>query len=138
MNFRRKLVEQPAVPAPLRPTPRVEHTSVPTTVTDASTTQVMLKEMEELLRVVATSGSPSRPLAVRYTHCRDALLAGEVRSAVPGFVVQCVSIYKFHDFINLYDADGEARVAFIENAFSRGKVFLSSKRSKDVFRDFDF
>lgn len=99
-----------------------------------------MKEMEELLRVVATASSPPRPLAVRYTQYRDALLAGEVRAAVPGFVVQCVSIYKFHDFISLYDPDFDARLAFIENAFSRGKTSLDTRRSsnKDAFRDFDF
>lgn len=97
-----------------------------------------MKEMEELLRVVATTGSPSRPAAVRYTQYRDALLAGEGRAALPGFVVQCVSVYKFHDFINLYDADASARTAFIENAFSKGKVSLEAKRPKDAFRDFDF
>ncbi len=97
-----------------------------------------MKELEEILRVVATTASPSRPAAVRYTQCRDALLAGEARASIPGFIVQCVSIYKFHDFINLYDADTAARTAFIRDAFGKGKVSLQTKRPKDAFRDFDF
>lgn len=104
-----------------------------------ATTRVVLKELEELLRVVASSGSPPRPSAVRYTQCRDALLASELRAAVPGFVVQCVSIYKFHDFINLYHPDADARVAFIANAFgSGGDARPVGKRARDTFNDFDF
>ncbi len=102
------------------------------------TAQAVMKELEEILGVVATTASPSRPAAVRYTQCRDALLSGEARAAIPGFIVQCVSIYKFHDFINLYDGDPAARIAFIQSAFSKGTVSLQTKRSKDVFRDFDF
>lgn len=97
-----------------------------------------MKDLEEILRVVATTASPSRPAAVRYTQCRDVLLAGDTRAALPGFIVQCVSIYKFHDFINLYDADPAARIAFIQSAFSKGTVSLQTKRPKDVLRDFDF
>ena len=100
--------------------------------------RAVMKEMEELLREVSTASSPSRPTAVRYTQCRDALLASGDRAAVPGFILQCVSVYKFHDFINLYHADAGARIAFIENAFSKGKVPLETKRPKDAFRDFDF
>jgi len=68
--------------------------------------------MEDLLRAVSSSNSPPRLSAVHYTRCRDALLSGEPRSAVPGFILQCVSIYKFYDFINLYDAD-PARVEVV-------------------------
>lgn len=102
------------------------------------TARAVMAEMEELLREVATAGSPSRPTAVRYTQCRDALMAGDIRPAVPGFIFQCVSVYKFHDFINLYDADAGARIAFIESAFNKGNVSLETKRPKDAFRDFDF
>lgn len=105
---------------------------------DKMTARAVMKELEEILRVVATAGSPSRPAAVRYTQCRDAMLAGDARASVPGFIVQCVSIYKFHDFINLYDADPAARITFIQGAFNKGAVSLETKRPKDAFRDFDF
>lgn len=97
-----------------------------------------MTEMEDLLRAVSSSNSPPRLSAVHYTRCRDALLSGELRSAVPGFILQCVSIYKFYDFINLYDADPAARVAFVEQAFSKGQGLADTGRSRDTFNDFDF
>jgi len=97
-----------------------------------------MKELEELLRVVVSSGSPPRPSAVKYTQCRDALLASDLRSIVPGFVVQCVSIYKFHDFINLFHPDVDARLAFIEKAFATGDGLLDARRRPATFNDFDF
>ncbi len=97
-----------------------------------------MMEMEDLLRAVSLSTSPPRLSAVHYTRCRDALLSGELRSVVPGFILQCVSIYKFYDFINLYDADPAARVAFIEHAFSKGISVADTSRGRDTFNDFDF
>ncbi len=98
-------------------------------------TEDVLQEMEELLRAVASSSTPHRFSAVRYTVCREALLASEVRPAIPGFLVQCVSIYKFHDFINLFDPKAEARIAFVEAAINKCRALLDSKRVYDVFGD---
>lgn len=97
-----------------------------------------MMEMEDLLRAVSSSTSPPRLSAVHYTRCRDALLSGELRSRIPGFILQCVSIYKFYDFINLYDADPAARVAFVESAFSKDNNLADNRRSRDDFNDFDF
>ena len=97
-----------------------------------------LQEMSELLRSVAkggTGGTPHRLSAVRYTHNRSVLLESEVRAVVPGFLVQCVSIYKFHDFINLYDPKADARIQFVETALQRCWDLLGSKRVFDVFND---
>ena len=99
------------------------------------TTIDVLQEMEELLRAVARSSTPHRFSAVRYTHCREALLASEVRSAVPGFLIQCVSLYKFHDFINLLDPKADARIAFVEAALDKCRAMLNSRRVYDVFGD---
>lgn len=101
-------------------------------------TRSVLGELEALLRDVAASASPPRTAAVRYTRCRDTLLASPSRSAVPGFVVQCVSIYKFQDFITLLDPGVEPRLAFLDAAFSRGAVVLKTDRRRDAFNDFDF
>ena len=98
-------------------------------------TEDVLQELEDLLRAVASSSTPHRFSAVRYTHCREALLASEVRPALPGFLIQCVSIYKFHDFINLFDPKLAERIAFVETAFSKCRALLDSKRSYDVFSD---
>lgn len=106
------------------------------TVTDMrAMAEDALQEMEELLRAVASSTTPHRLSAVRYTHCREALLCSQFRPAVPGFLIQCVSIYKFHDFINLYDPKADARLAFVENAFGKCRALLDSKRVYDVFSD---
>lgn len=99
------------------------------------TTDDVVQEMEELLRAVASSTTPHRFSAVRYTHCREALLSSDVRSAVPGFLIQCVSIYKFHDFINLFDPKAAARIEFVETAFTKCRALLESRRSYDVFSD---
>ncbi len=100
-----------------------------------ATTEDVLQEMEELLRAVASSSTPHRLSAVRYTYCREALLASALRPAVPGFLIQCVSIYKFHDFINLFDPKADARIAFVEGALSKCRAVLDSKRVYDVFSD---
>ena len=94
-----------------------------------------MEEMEELLRAVAAAGTPHRLSAVRYTHCRAVLLDSQVRSALPGFLIQCVSIYKFHDFINLLDPKAEARIAFVEAALDKCRAMLNSRRVYDVFGD---
>ncbi len=96
-----------------------------------------LEEMQELLRTIALVGSPPRHSAVRYTLCRSALIESELRPALPGFLVQCVSASKFHDFIHLYDPKAEARIAFVDAAFSAGRARLDSKRIYDVFSDPD-
>ena len=101
-------------------------------------TRILLGELEALLREVASAASPPRTTAVRYTRCRDRLLASPSRSVVPGFVVQCVSIYKFQDFITLLDPAVEPRLAFLDAAFSRGAVMLKTDRRRVAFNDFDF
>ncbi len=93
--------------------------------------------MQELLRTVSLVGSPPRHSAVRYTVCRSALIESDLKSALPGFMTQCVSISKFHDFIHLYDPKAEARIAFVDSAFSPCRARLDSKRIYDVFSDPD-
>lgn len=105
---------------------------------DIAALRSVMTELEDLLRVVVSSGSPPRTSAVRYTQCRDALLASPSRSSVPGFIVQCVSIYKFQDFINLYDPRTDHRLAFVEAAFAGGIKALRPVRRNDAFNDFDF
>ena len=97
-----------------------------------------LGEIQDLLRSVCSASTPHRLSAVRYTHCRSVLLAGELRPSLPGFLVQCVSIYKFHDFINLYDPKPEARMAFVDNAFAASRALAVSRRTYDVFHDPDY
>lgn len=97
-----------------------------------------LDEIQELMMTVSSASTPHRLSAVRYTHCRAVLLDGELRSAVPGFLIQCVSIYKFYDFITLYDPRPEARRAFIEQAFGAARAVVSAQSVYDVFKEPDF
>jgi hypothetical protein len=101
-------------------------------------TRDALEEMQELLRTVSLVGSPPRHSAVRYTLCRSALIESDLKAALPGFMTQCVSISKFHDFIHLYDPKAEARIAFVDSAFSACRARLDSKRIYDVFSDPEF
>lgn len=97
-----------------------------------------LQEMQALLLSTCSASTPNRVSAVRYTLCRTILMDGELRPALPGFLVQCVSIFKFHDFISLYDPKAEARIAFVESALASSRALLDSKRIYDVFSDPDF
>jgi hypothetical protein len=99
--------------------------------------QQALLEIEEVLRGCTKAGAPNRLSAVRYTLCRRALLDGELRSAVPGFLLQCGSIHKFHEFITLYDPKVETRLAFLEAALSKCHVLAARKSGYDVFSDPD-
>lgn len=76
--------------------------------------------------------------AVRYTQCRSVLLDSELRPAMPGFLVQCVSLDKFQTFIYLYDPDPAARIALVDAAFDKGRTLLDAKRRYDVFDDPEF
>jgi hypothetical protein len=50
------------------------------------------------------------------------LLASQARAHMPGFLHQCASISKFHDFINLYHPSAEARLAFLDGALGERRV----------------
>jgi hypothetical protein len=99
--------------------------------------QDALEEMQELLRTIALVGSPPRHSAVRYTLCRSALIESELEAGPARLLVQCVSASKFHDFIHLYDPKAEARIAFVDAAFSACRARLDAKRIYDVFSDPD-
>jgi hypothetical protein len=107
-------------------------------VQQKTSTSDALEEMQALLLSTCSASTPNRISAVRYTLCRTLLMNGELRPALPGFLIQCVSIFKFHDFISLYDQKAEARIAFVENAFASSRALLDSKRIYDVFSDPDF
>ena len=107
-------------------------------VQQETSTSEALDEMQSLLRTTCSASTPNRVSAVRYTLCRTILMNSELRPALPGFLIQCVSIFKFHDFISLYDPKADARIAFVESAFAGSRALLESKRIYDVFSDPDF
>lgn len=97
-----------------------------------------LSELKELLRLASGEGAPQRLAATTYTVCREALLQSELRPALPPFLLQCLTIFRFKDFIQLYSPSLSERIAFIDDAFraSEGKAGLRS--TFDVFGDPDF
>lgn len=108
-------------------------------------------EMSELMQAVASGQSPQRGAAQRYTLCRQALLqqAGGGPQAslqradlgtVPGFLVQCASLYKFIEFITLYDPDPATRARFVARAFGAADAPAQVERPpvarrRDIFAD---
>jgi hypothetical protein len=107
-------------------------------VVEHKTIRETLQEMEELLCGVANATAAPRADAVRYTNDRSALLESELRSALPGFLVQCTSINKFHDFIILYDSRRDARISFIAASLANAWALLESRRVYDVFGEGEF
>ena len=75
-----------------------------------------LEELHELLRTCCHDRVPPRYVPNRYQVCRTALITGELRSLLPGFLTQCPSSMKFRDFIHLYDRDPEKRMTFVYRA----------------------
>lgn len=84
----------------------------------ASTHDALL-ELQMILRVVSATGSLDRIWAFRYTDCRDLLLESELRSALPGFLHQCVSIDNFHSFIRFYHPEISQRHQYIDDVLGR-------------------
>jgi hypothetical protein len=96
-----------------------------------------LSELKELLRLAAAEGSPQRLAATRYTVCREALLQSEVKTALPGFLRQCLTLDRFRDFIHLYTPDVHERTAFLDEALRRCEARLGLRPTFDVFGDLD-
>ncbi len=88
-------------------------------------------QLYELLRAIAAGQGTDRSEAVRYSACRAILLASSRRDVLPGFVLQCLSVARFRDFITLYDPNPEVRERFIRGAFKLTRERL------DVLSAFD-
>ncbi|HEV2746287.1 MAG TPA: hypothetical protein VGW34_03190 [Allosphingosinicella sp.] len=104
----------------------------------ALTGERALKDLETILYSVAAAPAHYRNFAVRYMQCREALLNGPHRSALPGFLIQCGTSEKYREFITLYDPTAEARRAFLDQALAPCQSLLGVRRSYDDFADFDF
>ena len=97
-----------------------------------------LEEMREILRMAALDGTLVRQAAARYTLCRETLLQSPLRPHLPGFLMQCLTIARFQDFIHLLDPRPTVRLAFLDDAFRNVASSPSSRsRTIDVF-DEDF
>jgi hypothetical protein len=89
----------------------------------------------EVLHMVASVRACDRALAVLYTETRSILLSGRLKSFAPPYLLQCVSVFKFHDFINLYASDTARRVEFIDQSFEGCRRAAGFSRRRDVFGD---
>jgi hypothetical protein len=88
-----------------------------------------LGELEALLHQVSDGASPpSRAAAVRYMQCRTALIDGAIRPSVPGFLIQCISVSKFYDFIRLYHYHPAARREFVSEALQPCYLMVERQR----------
>lgn len=102
------------------------------------TTSEALDELQDILRAACAGGSPQRISAVRYVQCRAVLLDSELRRFLPGFLGQCVSIFRFNEFISLYHASEKARIGFVDDSLSACRVELGTVPTYDVFSDPEF
>jgi hypothetical protein len=93
-----------------------------------------LHELHEILLLAALDMAPQRLAATRYTSCREILLKSALRPALPGFLLQCLTLYRFRDFIHLYHPNLEPRIAFVDEALGRC-VSRARERATDVLRD---
>jgi len=70
---------------------------------------------DALLQSVAAGLTVDRSAAMRYSEYRSMLLDSPYRDVLPGFVIQCMSVFKYREFIALYDHAGRAREAFVRD-----------------------
>ena len=102
-------------------------------MTEALTPSDALEEMREITRMAALDGALVRQAAARYTLCRDTLLQSALRPYVPGFLIQCLTIARFQDFIHLLDPRPTVRLAFLEEAFRNVVGSAAHRPGIDVF-----
>lgn len=79
----------------------------------------VIDRLEALLCQVAGGALPNRAEANVYQGCRSDLLQSAIHDLLPGFLYQCPTIFKFKDFITLYDPDAALREAFVGRTFAR-------------------
>lgn len=90
-------------------------------------------QYQELLRAAATEAVQSRMAATQYTRLRDALMSSDYRPLLPGFVLQCLTLDRFRDFIRLYHPLEAERIGFLDSSFA-----VRAYRRRDFLADADF
>lgn len=79
----------------------------------------LLKRLRSILAYAAEGGALGREHAVIYLDLRQRLLDSDIGKLLPGFLYQCVTVFRFKEFIALYDPDTELRIAFIDRMIAR-------------------
>lgn len=89
--------------------------------------------LQELLHEAANEAVMPRQMATLYTRLRELLLKSEYHPHLPGFMLQCLTLDRFRDFIRLYHPRPAERVAFLERAFA-----ARAYRARDFLAEADF
>jgi len=84
----------------------------------ATDSDASLVRLHELLVAIAQGFVPDRSEAVLYSECRSDLLTSPYRALLPGYLVQCISVFRFRDFIGLYDPSPAMRQRFVEQSLA--------------------
>ena len=94
-----------------------------------------MEVLEELLCSVAGGLLPNRSEANIYSGCRSDLLQSPAKDLLPGFIYQCLTIFKFKDFITLFDPDVGLREAFIRRTFARCRSVIEERPAAEPSPD---
>lgn len=89
--------------------------------------------LQELLRAAAVEAVQPRQMSTLYTRLREILLDSAYRPHLPGFMLQCLTLDRFRDFIRLYDPRPAARIDFLDRAFT-----LRALKARDFLADAEF
>lgn len=87
-------------------------------------------QFERLTRTIAEGGALVRSDAVIWSQSRDALLASQYRDVLPGFAFQCLSVFKYRDFILHYHPDPRARRVFIDQLLDPARRVRTGEASR--------
>jgi hypothetical protein len=84
---------------------------------------------DALLQSIAAGLPVDRSAAMRYSEYRSMLLDSPYRDALPGFVLQCMSVSRFREFISLYDPAARAREAFVRDLLADCRAVQARRAS---------
>lgn len=92
-------------------------------------------KLQDILRTVAATPAQPREMAARYMQLREILMRSSYQPQLPGFMLQCMSLDRYREFIHLYHPQAQARIDFVNRSF-RGQFF--SRPGDDFLADGDF
>lgn len=82
-----------------------------------------------LLQSIAAGLPVDRSAAMHYSEYRSMLLDSPYRDVLPGFVLQCMSVLKYREFISLYDPAARAREAFVRDLLAGCRALQTRRAS---------
>ncbi len=88
----------------------------------------LLARVRSVLVYAAEGGALGREHAVIYLDLRSRLLDSGIGKLLPGFLYQCVTLFRFKEFISLYDPDTMLRIAFIDRMIARCNAIHAPER----------